>query len=363
MAKNYYEVLGVQKGASKDEIKKAFRKKAQQYHPDKKGGDESKFKEASEAYAVLSDEKKKREYDNYGQTFAGGAGDQDAGFGGFDFSDFMRQQQGTQGGFNQEFDLGDIFGSMFGGGFGGGQKRKRGNDVSIDIEISFYDSIFGTDRKVNLTKNSICNDCAGSGAKAGTAMQKCQSCNGNGKIHETKRTILGSISTTRVCDKCHGKGEVPKEKCKTCGGTGINRKQEEINIKIPAGIESGEMMRLTGAGEAISGGVAGDLYIKIYVTPDKNYKKEGYNLITKLDVKLTDALLGGDYNLKTLEGDLKIKIPSGISFGEILRLKGKGVPDGGGRRGDLLVKLNILIPNKLSKKEKDLVEKLRESGV
>lgn len=361
MAKDYYEVLGVQKGASKDEIKKAFRKQAQKYHPDKKGGDEAKFKEASEAYAVLSDERKRKEYDTYGQIF-GGNGSAGAGFEGFNMNDFMSGFGGSQG-FSQEFDLGDIFGSMFGGGFGGGQSRKRGNDISVDIEISFYDSIFGTNRKINLTKNSICSDCSGSGAKSGTQMEKCQACNGNGRVHETKRTILGSISTTRICDKCHGKGQVPKEKCKTCGGVGINRKQEEINIKIPSGIENGEMMRLTGAGEAVSGGVPGDLYIKIYVTPDKNYVKEGYNLITKLDVKLTDALLGADYTLKTIEGDLKIKIPAGVSVGEVLRLKGKGVPDQSSRRGDLLIKLNILIPNKLSRKEKDLVEKLRESGI
>ena len=352
MNEDYYEILGVKKGASKSEIKKAFHKMAHKYHPDKKGGDEAMFKKASEAYAVLSDDKKRAEYDTYGQTFGNGSG-ASQGFGGFDFSGFARQ-----GGI--EFDLGDIFGDVFGGGR---SKTRRGNDISIDIELPFKDAVFGVSRKISLTKNSVCEDCDGSGAKKGSEMIICSACNGNGQIHETKRSILGTFSTVKTCDLCHGKGRVPKDKCKTCAGQGISRKQTEISVNIPAGINNGEMIRLTGAGEAVAGGVAGDLYIKIHVTPDKHFRKEGHNLVMDLNIRLTDALLGAEYNIDTLDGKLKLKIPAGVTFGEVLRIKGKGVPIGGSKRGDIMVKLNIQLPEKLNRKTKKIIEELRKEGV
>lgn len=361
---DYYKILGVDKSASKSDIKKAFHKMAHKYHPDKKGGDEAMFKKASEAYSVLSDDKKRSEYDAYGRVFSNGGGSANGGgqgfegfdFGGFDFSQFAQAQQGG----NVEFDLGDIFGSMFGGGR---PKKKRGNDISIDIELPFKDSIFGVERKIFITKNSVCESCDGSGAEKGSEMVTCSICNGNGQIHETKRSILGTFSTVKTCDNCHGKGRVPKNKCKECHGQGIKKSQSEIKINIPAGINDGEMIRMTGAGEAISGGVPGDLYIKIHVTRDKNFRKEGFNLVTDLNIKLTDSLLGAEYNINTLDGKIKLKIPAGVGFGEILRIKGKGVPSGRGTRGDILVKIKIQLPSKLNSKTRKLVAELRKEGV
>jgi len=353
MAKDYYKILGVDKKATKSEIKKAFHKLAHKYHPDKEGGDEKKFKEANEAYAVLSDDKKRTEYDTYGQSFGSNSGFQ-GGFGGFDgFS-----QQNQTGGF--EFDLGDIFGDIFGGR---SSRKTRGSDISIDIEISFSEAVFGVVRKVLITKNSFCDVCKGTGAKKGSEMDVCSKCNGNGKIRETKQSFFGSFSSVKICDKCNGTGKIPKEKCKDCRGTGIKRKQEEINIKIPAGINNGEMIRLSGAGEAITGGVAGDLYIKVHVTPHKYFRKEGVDLKMDLGVKLSDALLGAEYIIETLEGKLKVKIPKGVSHGELLRISGKGIPYNGGKRGDLFIKIKIKLPNKLSKKAQKLVEELKEEGV
>lgn len=352
MSKDYYNTLGIKKGASKDEVKKAFRKLAHKYHPDKNGGDDIKFKEVSEAYNVLSDEKKRNEYDTYGSTFGGGG--PQGGFGGYDFS-------GAQGGFNaQGFDFGDIFGDIFGGG---GQQQKRGRDISIDIEVSFRDAVFGVERKVLLTKTSECAPCKGSGAKKGSEMETCKACNGNGQIHETKRSMLGTFTSARACDQCRGTGKIPKDKCVECKGIGVARKEEEITINIPANVNNGEMVRMTGAGETIPGGIAGDLYVKLHVQDDKNFTREGYNLRTSLSIKLTDALLGSEYKLETLDGTLSVKIPSGASPNEILRLKEKGIKMPNGKRGDLLIKLNIKLPNKLSRKAKKMVEALREEGV
>jgi molecular chaperone DnaJ len=361
MNQDYYTVLGIKKSASKDEIKKAFRKLAHQYHPDKKGGDEKRFKEVNEAYNVLGNDQKRKEYDTYGQSFngtgPGGFGGTE-GFGGFDFSGFQGQG-GAQG---VEFDLGDIFGDFF-GGRGGGRRVKRGSDVSIDLEVDFKDSIFGTERKVILNKTSKCEECDGNGAKKGSKMDTCKTCNGKGRIIENTKSFFGTFATERECRECQGSGEIPKEKCKACGGYGLNKKQEEIAIKIPSGIEDGQMIKLTGAGEAIKSGVSGDLYIKIHVKRNKDFIKEGHNLVTNLNIKVTDALLGGEYVIDTLDGKLKVKVPEGISFGETLRIKSKGVPTQSGGRGDLLIKINIELPKKLSKQARRDLEDLREEGL
>lgn len=359
MSKDFYNILGVQKSASKDEIKKAFRKLAHKYHPDKKGGNESKFKEVNEAYGILSDDKKRAEYDTYGQTFAGGENPFSGAGGseGFGFSGF----QGTQG--FDGVDLGDIFGDIFGNGARRTSQARRGSDISVDIEISFEESIFGTDRKILLNKTSLCNECSGSGAKKGTSLKKCEVCNGQGKVHETKKTFFGTFTNAVECGQCFGTGEVPKEKCSSCYGAGVVKKETEINVKIPAGINSGEMIRLSGAGEAISKGIAGDLYIKVYIGKHSSLKREGDNLVMDLNIKLTDALLGGEYTINTLDGNLKLKIPKGASFGEILRIKGKGVPISDRKRGDLLVTLNINMPNKLSRKAEKIVEELKKEGI
>lgn len=362
--------MGVNRNASKDDIKKAFRTLAHKHHPDKKGGDEAKFKEASEAYAVLSDDNKRKQYDAYGHAFAGQNGASGAGYGpfggfggqgfeGFDFSNF-----GNMGGQGFEFDLGDIFGDIFGGGMGGRTSRKpRGSDISIDIELSFSEAIFGVERNILLTKTSVCAECKGSGTKHGSEMKTCDTCNGKGKVHETRRSFIGSFSSVRECDVCRGSGKVPKEKCHVCHGAGIARKQHEINVKIPPGIEDGEMIRLSGMGEAVSHGVSGDLYIKVHVKKHQDFRKEGQNLVMDLDIKLSTALLGGELSIKTLDGDIQLKIPVGISHGEILRVKGKGVPNEKGKRGDLLIKIGIKLPGRLSRTAEKLVEELKKEGV
>jgi len=361
MSKDYYKILGVEKKANKDEIKKAFRKLAHQYHPDKKSGDEAKFKEINEAYTILSDDKKRTEYDMYGQTFAGGAGPGAGGpfgqgFGGFDFSGF---QQGFEG---VEFDLGDIFGDVFGGGMGG--RQKRGRDISVDIHVSFEESVFGVERKLLITKLSQCSVCDGSGAKKGSAMKECAKCGGKGKVHDTKRTIMGTFSTVRPCSECHGGGKIAEHKCTECRGAGVARGQSEIRIMVPPGIESGEVIRIAGKGEAVSGGVSGDLYIKVHVMPHKVFRREGTNLVMDLDIKLSDALLGANYTIPTLEGKVEqVVIPEGTTHGEILHMKGHGVPVHGGRRGDLLIRVAIKFPKKLSKHARETIEKLKEEGI
>jgi len=359
---DYYETLGVGKTASKDEIKKAFHKLAHKYHPDKKGGDADKFKELSEAYSILSDDKKRAEYDSYGRVFGGGGGPQSGGgfggfSGGFDFSQF--QDAFNQGGAG--FDMGDIFSDFF-AGQASATRQKRGRDISIDLEISFKESVFGTKRTVLLAKSAVCDACQGSGAVMGTEMLTCTHCAGQGKVHETSNSFFGTVTMVQPCKYCKGSGKVPKEKCPTCRGDGVYKKQEEIEILVPAGIEAGEMIRLTGAGEAVSGGTSGDLYVKVHVSQDARFKKDGQNLVTELSVKLSDALLGTSYKIQTLEGEETIDIPAGLSHGELIKVKGKGVPSRG-KRGDLLVKVKIQLPSKLSRSARALIEKLKEEGI
>jgi molecular chaperone DnaJ len=359
--KDYYNVLGVEKTASKEDIKKAFYKLAAKYHPDKKGGDEAKFKEVNEAYQVLSDEKKRKEYDTYGQTFngqgphggAGGFG----GFGGFDQADFS----------NMQFDfgdLGDIFGDMF-GGFGGGHREKRGRDISLEIDVPFTEAIFGTERNVLISKVSTCKTCDGSGARPNTKKKTCTTCNGQGKVRDVKRTFMGNFQTVHTCDACHGQGQVPEEKCHECRGAGVVNKREEINIAIPAGISNGEMIRMSQMGEAVQGGVTGDLYVKVNVIAHKVWKREGNDLVITHEIKLTDALLGAKHNIEGLDGVIDVDIAPGASHGEVLRVKGRGVPHvhDKNKRGDVLVKLSIMMPKKLSRKALAFVEGLREEGL
>jgi len=351
MEKDYYQILGLQKGASKDEVKKAFRKKAAEHHPDKKTGNEEKYKEVTEAYSVLGDEKKKAEYDTYGQSFNGaGGGGNPFGGGGNPFG---------QGG--MEFDMNDIF-SQFGFGGGGGQQKQRGRDISIDINLKFEEAVFGVTRKVLLTKNNTCTTCNGNGAKPGTSLDTCSTCNGQGKVREQRQSIMGSFTTVRECNTCYGSGKIPKERCGTCAGAGVAKTEEEIGIKIPAGIQNGEVIRMTGRGEAIPHGQAGDLYIKIHADAHKTIKRDGTTLSTTLPIKLTDALLGATYSVETLDGSTDIKIPAGVTHGELIRIKDKGVPSDRGR-GDFMVKVSVETPKKLSKKARKLVEELQGEGI
>lgn len=293
MSKDYYKVLGIEKGASKDEIKKAFRKLAQQYHPDKPTGDEKKFKEVNEAYTVLSDDKKRAQYDQFGQTFAGGGPQGGAGFGGFDFSNFDFSQFQGANGQNVDFDLGDLFGNIFGGGRG---FRRKGRDIQVDITLDFKESIFGARKKVSYQK-------------------------------------------------------------RTSGDL------EDFEITIPQGIDNGEMLRVRGKGESIEDGEPGDLYVRLHVTPHKTLSKEGIHLTRELEIKFTEAVLGGKKVIETLDGDMSLKIPKGINHGEILRIKGKGVPVPGRGSGDLLVRITIPTPQKLSGKAKKAIEELQNEGL
>ena len=366
--KDYYETLGVNKGASKEEIKKAFYKLAHKYHPDKKGGNEAQFKQVNEAYQVLSDDAKRSKYDQYGSGDGVDYGDFSAQGGpasGWDFSGFG--DFSAQGGsaFSGDFgNLNDIFSDFFTGGMGGGRREvRRGRDISTEIQIFFADSIFGINRKILITKTSSCLTCHGSGAKVGTKMETCKHCNGQGQIRETKRSFLGNISSTKICEICLGSGEVPKEKCETCKGKGVLRREEEVSIVIPAGIRNGEMIRMTGYGEAVAKGTTGDLYIKVNVASHSVFKRDGNDLVMNLNLKLSDALLGTEYPIQTLDGDIKVTIPEGVTINEILRVRGKGVPTGKNKRGDLLIKLYIKLPSKISRKSRELIEELKKEGI
>lgn len=365
MSKDYYQILGVEKKASKEEIKKAFRTLAHKYHPDKKGGDEAKFKEASEAYSILSDDKKRAEYDSYGRVFSGGAGHSEQGgfsaeggpASGWDFSQFS----GANGA-DFDIDLNDIFGG-FSDIFGGAGRTSRGRDISIDLELSFKESIFGLTRKVLITKDSTCSKCTGSGAEPNTKTKTCPTCNGKGQVVESRRSPFGTFSVASTCATCRGRRTVPEKPCTVCSGLGVERREEEITVMVPAGIDNGQVIRMGGLGEAIPGGGPGDLYVKIHVRPDKQFRKEGYNIVSDLPVKISDALLGGEYKIETLDGPTTVTVPPLRSTDEILRMKGKGVPMERGKRGDLLIRVKVEFPQKLSKDAKDLLGKLKEEGI
>ncbi|MBI4120657.1 MAG: DnaJ domain-containing protein [Parcubacteria group bacterium] len=359
MPKDYYEVLGVPKGATKENIKKAYHQLARKFHPDnKETGDEGRFKEISEAYYTLSDDKRRAEYDAYGSVFSGAQGG-GGSRGGFPFG------SGPFGGAG--FDLGDIFEDFFGGVAGGRGFRgttPRGRDISIDIDVSFAEGVYGTERRVLLAKTTKCTACGGTGGEPGTGTKTCTTCNGQGRFHETRSTVLGSITSVRECEDCKGEGKVPDETCHECRGMGVLRRQEEITIRIPAGIEDGSVIRETGMGEAVLKGTSGDLYIRVHVARHPYFRRDGADLAMNLNIKLTDALLGATYPVHLLDGSLlKVKIPPGVGLNEKLRIKGKGVPMDGGRKGDLFVKLNVNLPSNLSERTKELIEKLRQEGI
>ncbi len=357
MSKDYYKVLGVNKSATKDDVKKAFRKLAGQYHPDR-GGDESKFKEINEAYQVLGNEKKRAEYDTYGQTF-GGSGSGYSGQGGptagWDFSGFS----GNAGGI--EMDLGDIFSDFFGGRR---KSTRRGRDISVDLEIPFRDSIFGITREVVINKNSTCDTCNGTGGDKSAGQEECTTCKGRGMIKESRQSFFGSVIMETACKICAGAGKKYKSNCKACAGHGIINRGSDLKIVIPAGIDNGEMIRMTGLGEGVKNGEPGDLYVKVYIEADKQFTRQGHDLIMDLPVKLTDAILGADYEISTLDGKRTVPIPAGTDDGTILKIKDLGVPiDRSGRRGNILVRVRLKMPTKLGNKAREIVEKLRNEGI
>ncbi len=354
MPKDYYEILGIGKNASKDEIKRAYRKLAHQHHPDKKGGDETKFKEINEAYQILSDDGKRRQYDQFGTGFnaQGSAGD---GNWSGDYGDF------TSGGFG---DLGDIFEDLFGGlGRQGSRRRSRGSDISIEIDMPFAESIFGGRRSVILEKNSSCDVCRGSGAEPGSGVKKCTTCQGTGTVRENRRSIFGSFTSLRECSVCSGRGEMPEKICRHCRGAGVMRRQENINVEIPAGIRNGEAIKMTGLGEAIPNGSPGDLYIRIRVMPHSVFSRSGNDLTMDLNIPLTKMILGGEENIEILDGKITLKIAELSKPGDILRIKGKGVPKDRGGRGDLLITLHPKLPKKLSYNARRMLSDLESEGL
>jgi len=356
--KDYYEVLGLQKGASDDEIKKAFRKNAIKYHPDKNKGNkesEEKFKEINEAYQVLSDPQKKSNYDQYGTAdFGGGPGPgQGQGAGDFDFSD-----------------LGDIFGSFFGGGFsqqGQGRRRngpERGSDMEYTITLSFEEAVFGIEKEISITRNENCEKCNGTGAKAGTSPKTCTKCHGTGEIRIQRNTPLGSFATQATCDKCGGKGKIITDPCGSCHGTGTVRKNKKITVKIPAGVDTGNVIPLRGHGEhGKNNGPSGDLYINLRVGTSKTFKREGFDIYIDTHLSFAKATLGVEIKVPTVDGDVKYTIPTGTQPGTRFRLKGKGVPRvNGNGRGDQYVRVIVDVPKTLNEKQKDALKLFMEAS-
>jgi len=372
MPKDYYQILGVAKNATKDEIKKAFREKAHLYHPDKPSGDEKKFKEVNEAYQVLGNDQKRQQYDQYGSTF-----DQQGGFGGgMNWEDFMRQAR--QGGgatySNVDFDmgdLGDILGEMFGGGFGfGGASRRRktttrGRDIEVDLHLDFKEAVFGTDKIIELYKLIICDKCKGNGAEPGTKITECKTCQGQGSVRSVQRTILGNMQTLTTCPDCQGEGKTYEKACSKCQGQGRVKEKDKIEVKIPTGIDNGMTLKMSGQGEAgIKGGRSGDLYIHVHVKPNPEFKRQGDNILSSAEIDFTTAALGAKVPILTIDGEVNLKIPAGTQSGQVFRLRGKGASKfqrfG---RGDHLVEIKVKIPKNLNKKQKELLEKLKEEGI
>jgi molecular chaperone DnaJ len=365
MSKNFYDILGVDKSASADDIKRAYRKKAHEFHPDKGTGNEEKFKEVNEAYQVLSNQEKRSQYDQYGQTFdqaqrngqgfggghgGGFDGDPFGGFGGFG---------GGQGGV--EFDFGDIFGDIFGGGGGQRQARRaRGVDLEMPITITFEESIFGAEKEISLEKKDACPVCKGNGAEPGTKISTCPKCHGQGQINTQRRTIFGNINSAMMCDQCEGDGKVPESPCKECSGSGVKRQHKTLQIKIPAGIDDGQRIRITGEGEVgYKGTNPGDLYLLIRVKPSKEFVRDGHNLLKSIPISFAQAALGTKVMVETVDGKIELKIPSGTQSGKVFRVAGKGVPYvNSGKQGDLLVTVRVVVPNKLTKKETELIKEL-----
>lgn len=352
--RDFYEVLGVSRSATDDEIKKAYRKLAKKYHPDLNPDDssaEQKFKEVSEAYEILSDKEKRSRYDQFGHAGVDpnfGAGGGAGGFGGF-------------GG----FDMGDIFGDIFGGGFGGFGGRsstrrgpKRGSDVNTEITITFEEAVFGCEKEISLYRIETCPDCNGSGAQPGTEVTTCSVCGGRGQVTTTQRTILGNMQTVTTCSACGGKGKVAKEPCSKCAGKGRVRKSRKIKVKIPAGIDNGQTISLGGQGNAGEQGAPnGDLYVSVYVKPSQTFERNGFDVSYKMDISFAEAALGASVEVPTLDGKVKYEIPEGTQPGTVFRFKGKGIPylkrSG---RGDQYVMVNVVVPKHLSAKQKELLK-------
>ncbi|MGL4990878.1 MAG: molecular chaperone DnaJ [Sarcina sp.] len=360
MAKrDFYEVLGLEKGASDDEIKRAFRKLAVKYHPDKNKGNteaEEKFKEINEAYQVLSNPEEKAKYDQFGHDgMDGGFGGAGGGFGGFDMGDM--------GGF------GDIFESFFGGGFGGGNSGRRnngprrGDDLEYSLVITFEEAMSGVKKEFSITRTESCETCKGSGAKPGTSKKTCTKCNGAGQIRVQRQTPLGTFASTSTCDACGGKGEIIETPCTDCRGTGTVRKQRKITVDIPAGVDSGNIIPLRGQGEhGANGGPAGDLYVRISVKQSDIFKRDGSNIYYSYKMSMTKAAIGAEITVPTIDGNVKYTVPAGTQPGTRFRLKGKGAPRVNSTlRGDQYVDIIVEVPKNLNKEQTEALKAFMET--
>jgi molecular chaperone DnaJ len=355
MAADYYQTLGVDRGASQEEIKKAFRKKAHQYHPDKQGGDAEKFKELNTAYQVLSNADKRKQYDQFGANFeqpGGGAGPQ--------WSDFAGGFGGAGG---QQFDFGDLsdlFGGAFGFGGAGGQRAQKAQDIQVAVEIDFQEAYHGLERDIELYKQISCDTCHGSGAEPGSKVETCSTCKGSGQIKRVQNTVFGGIQVASTCDTCRGTGEMISKPCHRCAGHGVRKDNEKIHIKIPAGIDNGQTLKFASKGEAGGRGLqSGDLYVVIRLKADRHFTREADDILTKVSVPYTTLALGGDVSVPTMEGSVRLKIPAGTESGKVFILRGKGFPKLSGRgKGDELITVNVIVPDKLTKRQKELLEEL-----
>jgi len=371
MSKDYYKILGVNKNASQDEIKKAFRKLAHEHHPDKAGGNAEKFKEINEAYQIIGNEEKRKKYDQFGDAAFSGAG---FGGTGMSWEDFARAAQGgfggNMGGFNINIDdLGDVFGNigeMFGFSMSGDgshrRRRSRGADIQVELTIDFKEAVFGITKDISLYKTVVCQHCRGNGAEPGTPIESCKTCKGSGYITHIQRTILGAFQSQSACSDCHGEGKRPSKKCPRCGGNGLQKDTVNLQVKIPAGIDNGQAIKLSGQGEmAVNGGVPGDLYIRIKVKPDKNFTREGDDVLSVAEISIAQSVLGDKIPVITVDGELTLKIPAGTQSGTVFKLRGRGVYILNSRnRGDQLVTVKVKIPERLSREEKKLFEELRK---
>lgn len=374
---DYYKTLGVDKNASPEQIKRAFRELAQKYHPDKASGNAEKFKEINEAYQVLSDTEKKKMYDQYGSSFEqaraqGGS----AGFDNFrDFAAYAEaMKNGGAGGQGATgFDFGDLgnLGDLFGDFFGFGQaaprrsRKKNGRDMQTEVVIDFHEAVFGAEKEINLERNASCSRCHGSGNEPGAKVITCPRCRGNGQVVEQQSTFFGTFQSVAVCPECGGEGKVTEKKCRECHGRGYERKTEKIRIKIPAGVNEGGVIKLKGYGEAGSRGAqSGDLYVYLHIRPDNYFKREGVNLYSQEQISVSQAALGGKINIKTVYGEVTLKIPAGTYSGQEFRLAGKGVPILNDHdRGDQIVKVEIKIPKHLNRQQKELFERLQKEDL
>ncbi|HKA26370.1 MAG TPA: molecular chaperone DnaJ [Gaiellaceae bacterium] len=351
--KNPYEILGVSKTATADEIKKAYRKLAREYHPDRNPGDDSaeeRFKEVQGAYDLLSDPEKRKQYDTFGSANGrGGFQGGNVNFGDFNVEDFG--------------DLGDFFGGLFGGrggraGAGRTSRAQRGNDVEVQVNLSFDDSLKGVETKIPVTLETACSECHGSGAKPGTAPKICPECHGRGVVAESQ----GFFALSQPCPRCHGNGTVIEDPCPRCGGSGRERRTKRYTVKIPAGVKDGTRIRLKGKGEAgFSGGEAGDLYVVTRVQPSKLYERRGDDLVVEVPITFSEAALGATVEVPTPDGTVSVKVKPGTQDGTLLRVKGKGAPKlKGSGRGDLLARVKVEVPKKLKKRERELLEELQK---